>query len=119
MSKNPYAQYQVNSKNAMTERQIESTVLSKAALLLNNAKEDMDNQELLTHALEYNKLLWTILVTDVSDETNKLPQEIKINILTLGNFVFKRIVDLQYAPKADGLDILISINRNLASGLSH
>lgn len=115
---NPYAKYHANAKNAMTPRTIESTALFKAASLLIRAQENMDDEALLTEALNYNKVLWTILVTDVSDQMNPLPTEIKMNILTLANFIFKRIVDLQYKPTADQLNALIAINKNIALGLS-
>ena len=44
--------------------------------------------------------------------------DIKKNILNLAVFVFQRTVDIMADPTPKKLDILISINMNIAKGLS-
>jgi flagellar protein FlaF len=48
---------------------------------------------------------------------NPLPEEIRQNILSLSVFVDRRIFEVMAYPAPEKLDILISINRNIAAGL--
>jgi flagellar protein FlaF len=46
------------------------------------------------------------------------PIEIKKNIINLASFIFKRTMDIMATPTPEKLNILISINMNIAHGLS-
>jgi flagellar protein FlaF len=52
----------------------------------------------------------------VSDE-NTLPSEIKANIMSLSVFIDKHTVGALAEPDAARMNVLIEINRNIASGL--
>ena len=84
-------------------------------------KDDWDNlpnlRKSLDEALTLNRRLWTILFTSAISEENPLPNEIKSNIANLANFIFRHTIALTFEPKREGLDILISINCNIAAGL--
>ena len=71
----------------------------------------------LDDALTYNRKLWTILVTSVTDTDSGLPQPIKNNIATLGLFVFQRTMAIVTEPAPEKLAVLVNINRELAAGL--
>lgn len=118
---NPYAETQNNSSNP---RQTEARALLEAARKLSDAKDAKNedgsiNKESFEGALRFNWKLWTILQADMMDEDNPLPNELKANLLNLSGFIDKRTVsslsDLK--PNTQKLDILISINRNIAAGL--
>ena len=47
-----------------------------------------------------------------------LPAAIRQNIANLGLFIFDRTLDVQMSPDPKKLDILITINRELAAGLN-
>ena len=49
---------------------------------------------------------------------NPLPLEIKNNIANLGIFIFQRSIEMEFEPKPEKLAILVTINRNIAAGLS-
>lgn len=99
-------------------RELEATILMKAAMRLQGIKENWDaRQGELDEALLYNRKLWTILVSSVTREDNPLPKAIKQNIANLGLFIFNRTIDLGTAPEPAKLTILVNINREIAAGL--
>jgi flagellar protein FlaF len=82
-----------------------------------NRWEDADRDQRLDAALKYNQRLWTFFQAEVSQAENPLPAHIKENILSLSMFVDRRIFDVMAFPAREKLDILVTINRNIAAGL--
>jgi flagellar protein FlaF len=74
--------------------------------------------EMLDEALRYNQHLWTLFQIELADHENPLPKELRQDLLNLSGFIDKRTFDTLSYPEKHKLDILISINRNLAEGLS-
>lgn len=111
--------YSRTAKATVSPRQLEATLLIKAAARLQSVKEDWARSSAtLYEALYYNRKLWTVLVTSVTKAENPLPQPIKQNIANLAMFIFNRSMDVQINPAPEKLDILITINREIAAGLS-
>ena len=104
--------------SGMTPRQAEASALMKSANQLEAAKnqwsQDMGD---VANALYFNRQLWILLTSAVSDPENALPIELRNDVGSLGTFVFKHTMDIESAPEAAKLDELISINRELAAGL--
>jgi flagellar protein FlaF len=111
--------YQKTAQTGTSPRQLESTLLMKAATRL---KAVQDNWEVdradLDPAVIYNRKLWTILATAATETDSPLPDDLKRNIATIAIFIFNRSLDLIVDPKASDLDALIEINRNIAIGLA-
>lgn len=116
---NPYQRYnQVAAAAPVSHRSLEATALFNMARDLEAVAKNWDRlAETLDPVLEKNRMLWTFLATEVSENT-ALPDEIKQNILNLALFVLKRTTLMIANPSAQGLDALININRTLAVGLS-
>jgi flagellar protein FlaF len=53
----------------------------------------------------------------LTDPANQLPDEIKANVMSLSIFVDKQTTKALRSTDPKELDILITINRNLAAGL--
>ena len=110
--------YAKAAHTAQSPREIEATVLMKAATRLQIIRDDWSAKSReLDDALTFNRKLWTVLVTSVTDAANPLPTPIKENVANLGLFVFKHTVALMSAPAPDRLGVLININREIAAGL--
>lgn len=111
--------YSKTAQATVSPRELEASLLIKAAMRLQMVKDNWSEQtNVLYDALYYNRKLWTVLVTSVTREDNPLPNMIKQNIANLGMFIFDRTIDIQMRPEPFKLDILITINRELAAGLS-
>ncbi|WP_299442757.1 flagellar biosynthesis regulator FlaF [uncultured Rhodospira sp.] len=90
---------------------------TKAAVMMEDAKKSPEDKTSFEQALRFNHLFWTILQADITDANNKLPNPIKANIMSLSIFVDKQTSKALRSGDPADLDIMISINRNLALGL--
>lgn len=113
-----YAAAAKTAQSVVSPRELEASLLIKAATRLQSVADDWMNREgELDDALSYNRRLWTLLVKAMIAEDNPLPVGIKTNILGLANFIFNQSFKLAADPQPQGLGILVSINREIASGL--
>ena len=117
MSQDKLQAYEQTQKSSMPPREIEAMAFTKAALMLEEAKTTLDDYEAYASALKFNQLLWTIIQADIVDKENKLPPQIKANILSLSIFVDRQTIKALANTKEEYLDVLININKNLAEGL--
>lgn len=117
MSKDKVAAYAQQQKRNLSPREVEAMAFTKAAVLLEEAKQKTGSIEEYSKALRFNHLLWTIIQADLTEPENQLPNEIKANIMSLSIFVDKQTTKAMRSSNAADLDVLININRNLAAGL--
>jgi len=110
--------YNDTAKATLTSRDLEAHLLLKAAAKLQAIKDEWTRAEAeLPDVLLYNRKLWTVFASAVTDETSELPVSVRQNIANLGIFIFNRTVELSFAPTPEKLTALIDINRNVAAGL--
>ncbi|MSO73329.1 MAG: flagellar biosynthesis regulatory protein FlaF [Rhodospirillaceae bacterium] len=117
MSKDKVAAYQQQQKRSLSPREVEAMAFTKAAVLLDEAKQKTGSIEEYSKALRFNHLLWTIIQADLTEPENNLPDEIKANIMSLTIFVDKQTTKAMRSSNAADLEVLININRNLAADL--
>jgi flagellar protein FlaF len=120
MPANPLDAYRNVEKATLSQRDIEATVLTKAAVQLQSIKDNWtldDHDAQFEDALNYNQRVWTFFQAELTVEENPLPEEIKRNLLALSLFVDRRTFETLAYPAPEKLDVLISINLNVAAGL--
>lgn len=120
MRANPLDAYRNVEKSTLSGRELEASVLNKAAVRLLEIQRNWgtpDFEAELDDALKYNQKVWSFFQSEVTQTDNPLPDEIKQNILALSVFVDRRIFEVMAYPAPEKLDILININRNIAAGL--
>lgn len=106
------------SQVALPPRELEATVLLKAATRLQSIRDDWEGKRQdLDGALTFNRKLWTILVSSVADEANPLPADTKQSIVDLGLFILGHTISTIASPEATKLSVLVNINREIAAGL--
>lgn len=116
MTLNPYAAAETS---AQPQNELEARALVRTASRLNAIKENWDEKKPeLQEALNLNRKLWTIFVTDVCEDANPLPVGLKQNIVNLSAFIFKQTFAILAKPAPEALDTLININMNIARGLN-
>jgi flagellar protein FlaF len=110
--------YSKTSKITMPPRQLEASLLIKAATLLQDLKDNWEpsKQELLT-ALRYNRRLWTVFTSSVAQPDNPLPLGLKNKVASLGVFILKHTIEVEMEPAPEKLVTLININKEIAAGL--
>ncbi len=106
------------AKQTVEPRELEADLLLNAAARLQAIRDAWDSKRVdLDEALLYNRKLWSIFVTSVTNPQNPLPANIRQNVANLGLFVFNQTLTTLIDPKPEMLGSLIKVNRELAAGL--
>lgn len=102
------------SADIRTDRDIEYAVFTKATFSLRRAEMSSKSSDRV-EGLTLNNALWTTLTADLAHEENKLPQELRATLLSLG------LYSIRYGQKSiqnkDSLQPLIDINQRMMKGL--
>jgi flagellar protein FlaF len=112
--------YATTAKETQSPRELEADLLLKAAAKLQTVRDtwrDRNPATALNEALTYNRRLWTVFIDAVTQDDNKLPVQVRQNIVNIGMFVMGETFSLMTRPKPDHLTSLIKINRGIAAGL--
>lgn len=117
MTRHPTDAYQQGQRLAVTPSAAEASAFTKAALLLVKAKDREDDYTSYASALRFNQVLWTLIQSDLSEDADRLPDDLKSDLLSLSLFVDRQTVKALSEPKAGHLEALIEIDRNIARGL--
>ena len=116
---NNLAGYAQTETVGMDEKEMEIRALIKSSAMLNNIKENWEEQKKeLPQALEKNRRLWSFLASGARDEECKHNDIVRQNIINLANFIFKRTYETLSNPSPEKLEILITINMQIANGLA-
>lgn len=112
--------YRTVQKTTMSGRELEASVLTKGALMLQQCRNEWeaeDRDERLNAALKYNQMIWTVFQGELAKPENPLPKKLREDILSLALFIDKRIFEIMSYPAQEKLSAIININLNLAAGL--
>ena len=75
------------------------------------------SRALLDEALLFNRKLWSVFLSEMTDAKNPMPRNVRQNVANLGLFVMNHTVAVMNDPRPEQLSSLIKINRELAAGL--
>jgi flagellar biosynthesis activator protein FlaF len=120
MSKNPFNIYQNATKEGMSQRDLEASLLTRAGLLLKSCQDNWNAPERdrrLEEAVKFNQKIWSFFQSELSMPDNPLPKNLREDILNLSLFLDKRLFEVLAFPDPQKLTIAININLNLAAGL--
>lgn len=127
---NPYAQAagaygEHAQKHTPDQRELEARVLLKSAKMLQDLRDGWatSNYDIIEATLKYNRQIWMMFYDTAVEnrEGEERPNDLRSNIINLANFIFKREMDIltdkNRVDHPQRLDVLISINREIAAGL--
>jgi flagellar protein FlbT len=110
--------YTKTAKETQPPRELEATLLLKAAARLQAVHDSWrDKPTGLSEAITYNRRLWTVLLNAVTHDDNRLPAQVRDNLVKLGAFVLGETFALMTKPTPGHLKSIIKINRGIATGL--
>lgn len=114
--------YDNSTKNTTDDqRELESRALLKSARRMQDLQERIDTatHDEIDEILTTNRKLWTLFYdAALENDGGNRPNDLRSNIINLANFIFKRSLDAMANPTKEKFDILISINRDIAAGLT-
>ena len=106
------------ARKIASPRELEADLLLKAAARLQTVQESWETSKpQLNDALLYNRKLWSIFLTSMTEPDCPLPVEIRQNIANLGLFIVNHTFEVMNNPRPEALRVLININREIAAGL--
>jgi flagellar protein FlaF len=113
--------YKSVARQTSSPRELEASLLLQAAARLQSVHDEWDRdavvQAKLADALLYNRKLWSVFLTEMTDANNPMPRDLRQNVANIGLFVMNQTVTVMQDPKPEQLGSLININREIAAGL--
>jgi flagellar protein FlaF len=110
--------YQTVAKRTGNPRDLEANLLSRSATNLQRIRENWQLADAeLPVALKFNRKLWNVFLNSAMRDDNPMPAAIRQNIANLGLFVLNHTMKVEVRPEPARLDVLITINREVAAGL--
>jgi flagellar protein FlaF len=101
-------------------RELEAQLLLRAAAKLQAIKDaGIGEDGEAVSAIRYNRRLWLVFASSIGKPENPLPQQIKLNVANLANFIISHSMRLETdrTGAQERLGVLININREIAAGL--
>jgi flagellar protein FlaF len=116
--RNPSQAYKNVARQITNPRELEATLLLQAAARLQSVHDSWDRERpQLEDALRYNRRLWSVFLSEMTDNKNPMPLPLRQNLANLGLFVMNHTLAVMNNPKPEKLGSLININREIAAGL--
>ena len=110
--------YQTVARRTGNPRDLKANLLSRSAANLQRIRERWELADSELHgALRFNRRLWSVFLNSATNEQSPLPVAIRQNIANLGLFVMSHSLRIETQPDPARLDVLITINREVAAGL--
>lgn len=117
-AKNQTKNYAAHQRNDETVRETEAHALLSCANRLELAcKPDCSKEDFVAH-VQHNQQLWTLFQVTLCEPDNQLPRDLKATLLNISRYVDKASFAAIGNGNKDTLKGLISINKNIAAGLS-
>lgn len=112
LNQNPYG---VSDSVIRSERSIEYQAFAKVTAALTNAARGSADYGATATAIYENRRLWNILASDVAEDENKLPLELRASIFSISQFVMRH--SAQVLQDDASIETLIEINKSIMRGL--
>ncbi len=109
-----YAEIVDESSSEMRAR--ERHAMEETIRLLRAARESGPGTAAEVDALFYLRRLWAIFIDDLKNPENALPQELRVNLLSIGAWMLKEVERVRSGATAD-LTPMIEINEIIRDGL--
>ena len=97
-------------------RRTEGWALLEAARRLDEARRIRTGAAVLG-AAQLNWRLWTIFQASLSNSRCGLPDDLRVKMLSLANFIDRRSAEIIADPKPELLDALVRINLEVGGGM--
>jgi flagellar biosynthesis regulator FlaF len=104
-------------EDALTAQEKDAFGLSRAAIALDNARNQSTDPASLAQALNHNLELWVAIRSFVSNEKNNVPSDVRENLLKLGQYVAEKTFKSADGLSDQELSSLININLQISEGL--
>lgn len=112
-----YGAYKQNQQQTEDYRVTEAQALLRCAGLMEEAQHPDVSYMDYAAAVRHNQHLWTMFQAALVEEDNPLPNDLKDTLKGLSIYIDRRTLRALHEHKAELLNILIKINKEIAAGL--
>ncbi len=95
----------------------EAWALIEAARRMAEATAAEDAKEAMRETLRLNWRLWTIFQVELTTGESDVPEDVRMNMLTLCKYIDQHTVGAIAKPTTEKIEVLVNINRDIAGGL--
>lgn len=97
-------------------RERERLAFDRALHLLRNAEASGATGPERTEAIGFVQELWNVLISDLLDPENALPDALKADLVSIGSWIMREVAEALNAPTRS-LKSLIDVNTSIRDGL--
>jgi flagellar biosynthesis activator protein FlaF len=97
-------------------RSLEYRLLGQVTAALTKARDGKRGTSDFVDAMLWNKKVWDAFIVDLSSEGNKLPKELRAQIIGIGLWVGRETI--QVLDGTGDIDSLINVNKTIMEGLA-
>lgn len=119
----PSKLYQTIQREGLSGRELEASLMSRAARKLNRCVRSWDQRtspefrDNLDDALSFNQKLWTFLQVELSNPEHPIQADVRRSLLRLARYMDKTVMRLYSGGSLEDLQSLQRINEEIAAGL--
>jgi len=95
----------------------EAWALIEAARRMAEATAAENAKKAMREALRLNWRLWTIFQVELATGESNVPEDVRMNMLTLCKYIDQHTVGAIATPTTEKIEVLVNINRDIAGGL--
>ncbi|MCA3245574.1 MAG: flagellar biosynthesis regulator FlaF [Azospirillum sp.] len=97
-------------------RSLEYRLLGQVTAALAKARDGQRGTAEFVDAMLWNKKVWDAFIVDLSSEGNRLPKELRAQIIGIGLWVGRETI--QVLDGTGDIDALINVNKTIMEGLA-
>lgn len=97
-------------------RAVEYRLLGQVTAALTRARDGQRGTAEFVDALLWNKKVWDAFIVDLSSEGNRLPNQLRAQIIGIGLWVGRETIQVLDGP--GDIDSLINVNKTIMEGLA-
>ena len=113
---NPQAGYATIPQGGLPQY-TEAWALIEAARRMAEATAAENAKEEMRETLRLNWRLWTIFQVELTTGESNVPEDVRMNMLTLCKYIDQHTVGALAEPTTEKIEVLVNINRDIAGGL--
>jgi flagellar biosynthesis activator protein FlaF len=107
---------EIAADNADAIRDSERRAFEHATALLKSAQDRGPQSREVVEALHFVGRLWGILMEDLANEGNDLPESLRASLISIGIWMLRRVEDVRQG-RSDDLRAMIDVSQSISRGL--
>ncbi|MEP7453719.1 flagellar biosynthesis regulator FlaF [Phyllobacterium sp. SB3] len=101
---------------ATSAKERERSLFDQSIVMLEAARDEGGYSFKGIEAVHFTSQLWMIVIEDLGDPANQLPQELRASLISIGIFILKELESIRQERSVD-YNSIIDITRTIRDGI--